>query len=76
MFKDKHFLMLGRMLSLTGHPLPSCSSGMKLNTDTLYITGYCLLLIHLPGHLLVVDIALSWWGGELGRKKSKPHGLR
>lgn len=51
MFKDKHFLMLGRMLSLTGHPLPSCSSGMKLNTDTLYITGYCLLLIHLPGHL-------------------------
>lgn len=73
-FRDKYPLILGRMCALTGHPLPSCSSGMNMSTDTLYITGYCLLLIHLPGHFLVIDIALSWWGGELGGK-GKPLGL-
>lgn len=72
--RDKHHLILGTMCALTGCPLPSCSSGMNMNTDTLYIPGYCLLLIHLPRSFLV-DTALSWWGGELGGK-SKPHGLR
>lgn len=58
-FKDKHPLILGRMCALTEHPLPSCSSGMNMKTDTSYITGYCLLLVHLSGHFLVVHTALS-----------------
>lgn len=68
-FKGKYSLILGRVCALTGHPPPSSVSGVNVNTDTSYITGYCLLLIYLPGQFLVVYTALSWWGGELGGKK-------